>query len=81
MLSRVISAGVSASIRTRSYFNDLKDFTPILIAVGLTFVFKAFLIALVDRLTFDFTISLYRLSPYVLTAVDYRFLPPPIDGS
>jgi hypothetical protein len=46
----------------------------------LTFVFKAFLIASVERLSFNFTSNLYRLSTLELTASEYNFFAPPIDG-
>jgi len=80
VLRSTISAGVPALMRTQLSFSDLKDLTPIFIAVRFTFVFKACLIASVERFSFEFTSSLYRLSTFELTNLKYSFFGPPIDG-
>jgi hypothetical protein len=58
-----------------------KDLMPIFIAIGFTFFFKACLIASVERLSFELTSSLYRLSTLELTTSEYSFFDLLTDGS
>ena len=74
--SSTIYAAVHDSMRTRPSLSDLKNLTPISIAAWFTFVFKACVIASVERLSSEFTNSLYRLSTFELTTSDYNFFVP-----